>query len=87
MGIIGLWHGVRLNFLIWGIWHALGLFCHQIWSKFVPDAKIRTLPGLWKKLYRIILTVLTFVFVSLGWVWFVLPDFPSAIQFFSRLFS
>ncbi len=87
MGIIGLWHGVRLNFLIWGMWHALGLFLNQIWNKFVPDAKIRTLPDVWKKLYRTIQTVLTFVFVSLGWVWFVLPDFSSAVLFFSRLFS
>ncbi len=32
MLLIGLWHGVTLNFAIWGAWHGLGLFFHNRWS-------------------------------------------------------
>ncbi len=34
MLLIGLWHGVTPNFLIWGAWHALGLFAHNRWADF-----------------------------------------------------
>ena len=34
MLVIGLWHGVTANFVIWGAWHGLGLFIHNRWSSF-----------------------------------------------------
>jgi D-alanyl-lipoteichoic acid acyltransferase DltB (MBOAT superfamily) len=32
MLLIGLWHGVTVNFVIWGVWHGLGLFIHNRWA-------------------------------------------------------
>ncbi len=32
MLVIALWHGVALNFIIWGVWHGLALFVHKLWS-------------------------------------------------------
>ena len=32
MVVIGLWHGVTVNFVIWGLWHGLALFVHKQWS-------------------------------------------------------
>ena len=34
MALIGLWHGVTWNFLIWGVWHGVGLFVHNRWLEF-----------------------------------------------------
>ena len=30
MLLIGLWHGISVNFVIWGLWHGVGLFFHQL---------------------------------------------------------
>jgi D-alanyl-lipoteichoic acid acyltransferase DltB (MBOAT superfamily) len=88
MGIIGLWHGVTLPFLVWGVWHGLGLWVHKLWSdrtrkwyislKDKPRQKLAwTLTG-W---------ALTFHFVVLGWVWFTLPNMEIAVRVFFSLFG
>lgn len=72
MILIGLWHGVSWNFMMWGIWHGLGLFVHNRWSNFF---NIRTQNWASTSLKRFILNgsgiLLTFNFVALGWVFFV----------------
>ena len=86
MLLIGLWHGVSVNFVIWGLWHGLGLFIHQLYSR-------KTNPGLrskgirFRQFYTVCSTVLTFIYVCLGWIWFVVPDFAGALGFFGRLFG
>lgn len=78
MILIGLWHGITTGFLLWGIWHGLGLFVHNRWSSWVrsrkPDwgsspvgAAVVNISGI----------LLTFHFVSLGWLFFNLQD-PAA---------
>ncbi len=34
MLLIGLWHGVTINFVLWGLWHGVGLFIQNRWSDF-----------------------------------------------------
>jgi alginate O-acetyltransferase complex protein AlgI len=84
MIIIGLWHGITINFLIWGIWHGLGLYAHKRWS----DRTRLIFAGLDPRrqaLWTAAGVLLTFHFVVLGWVWFSLPDFPTASQAFLQL--
>ena len=86
MLLIGLWHGVTLNFVIWGLWHGIGLFVHQMYSrKTAPWLRARS--SAFQKGYTVCSTALTFLYVSLGWVWFVIPDFAGAVSFFGRLFA
>ncbi len=33
MSLIGIWHGITWNFLIWGLWHGFGLFFQNRWSE------------------------------------------------------
>ena len=89
MGLIGLWHGVTINFLIWGVWNALGLFIHQLYAdhilkKIQPALSAR--PRL-EQAYAAAAAVLTFHFVAIGWVFFTIPRFDSALAFLGRLFS
>ena len=88
MGLIGLWHGVTLNFFIWGIWNALGLFFHQLYADHTKNqlTVISEEHSIAFRIYTIGSTLLTFLFVSLGWIWFVLPNIDSAALFFERLF-
>lgn len=86
MALIGIWHGITWNFLIWGLWHATGLFIQNRWSNWLPNrldlsetnSNITTLlkEASW---------VLTFAYVTLGWVFFALPDPEMAWIFFGKL--
>ena len=88
MLLIGLWHGVTLNFVFWGLWHGLGLFIQNRWSDFMRTRypalaqNPRHLPAL-----QIGGIVLTFHFVALGWVFFALSDPALSWQVIGKLFG
>ena len=88
MIIIGLWHGISWTFLIWGLWHGLGLFAHKQWSdrtrKWVRGLKEK--PGQLRA-WTLLSWFLTFNFVALGWVWFLMPTVPLALRTFGKLFG
>ncbi len=83
MGLIGLWHGVESHFLLWGIWHGLGLFIQNRWSSFWRP-RLGNLSGGKQRALHVGSVLLTFHFVALGWVWFVLPT-ASAWHFLLKL--
>jgi D-alanyl-lipoteichoic acid acyltransferase DltB (MBOAT superfamily) len=88
MGLIGLWHGVSWNFLIWGCWHGVGLFLHNRWGEWSRTwmPRLDGWPAL-KKTYTVAGTLATFQFVVLGWVWFALPSVESSVRAFLKLFG
>ncbi|MGH2522222.1 MAG: MBOAT family O-acyltransferase, partial [Anaerolineales bacterium] len=75
MVLIGLWHAVTWNFVVWGLWHAAGLFVHNRWAGFARPrlAWLDRSPGL-KRAGNLLGIGLTFHYVALGWVWFALPN-------------
>lgn len=88
MILIGLWHGITLNFLIWGAWHGMGLFIQNRWSagtqRFTPKWQGR--PRLHRAV-TILSTLLTYIYVTLGWVWFTLPDAALSLRVLAGLFG
>jgi alginate O-acetyltransferase complex protein AlgI len=88
MLVIGLWHGVTVNFVIWGMWHGVGLYVHKQWSDRTRKW-YRSLNGKpWRKRAWTLFTwLITFQFVVLGWVWFALPDAGQAVRVMARLFG
>lgn len=86
MILIGLWHGISPNFFIWGVWHGLGLFVHKLWSDRTRKWFF-ALVGWRKTLWALAGTLLTFHFVTLGWVWFGIADFDIALQTLLKLFG
>ena len=77
MLLIGLWHGITLNFVFWGLWHGLGLFLHNRWNDFIRTRFPRLgQNSRLQPILRIGGILLTFHFVALGWVFFALRD-PS----------
>ncbi len=88
MLVIGLWHGVTWNFIIWGAWHGVALFAHKQWS----DKTRRWYNGLndkpWQKRgWTAVTWLLTFNYVALGWVWFLMPTPQLALETFGKLFG
>jgi D-alanyl-lipoteichoic acid acyltransferase DltB (MBOAT superfamily) len=88
MLLIGLWHGVTLNFILWGLWHGLGLFIQNRWSDFArrrysnlqQSARLQTT-------LQIGGILVTFHFVALGWVFFALSEPALSWQVFRKLFG
>src|SRR5688572_28067020 len=88
MLLIGLWHGITLNFIFWGIWHGLGLFLQNRWSDFVRTRfpALGQNQGLQPAL-QVSGILLTFHFVALGWVFFALSNPSLSWQVFMKLFG
>ncbi len=88
MALIGLWHGITWNFLLWGLWHGVGLFIHNRWVDWQRSHANRLTQSLMtNRAFQALSVVLTFHFVTLGWIWFLLPDVGQAWQVFLRLFG
>jgi alginate O-acetyltransferase complex protein AlgI len=88
MLLIGLWHGVSWNFIAWGAWHGAGLFVHNRWSDWSRPrlASLEERPRL-RALFGLGGGLLTFHYVTLGWVWFALPQINLSLQVFYKLFG
>jgi len=88
MLLIGLWHGITLNFVVWGLWHGLGLFIQNRWSDFIraryPNLGQNTRVHSALQIGGILLT---FHFVALGWVFFALSEPSLSWQVFRKLFG
>lgn len=86
MLVIGLWHGVTVNFVIWGLWHALALFIHKVWTDRTRKwyRRLGDHPGRLRA-WSLFGWFVTLHWVMLGWVWFVIPDVDGALRVFARL--
>lgn len=88
MGLIGLWHGITWNFLIWGLWHALGLFINSRWTEFWRERWDESSQPAWlQKGLTALSTFATFNYVALGWVWFALPEPGQSLRVLACLFG
>ena len=64
----GLWHGASWNFLLWGSFHGAALAGERALGK----------RPLWQRLPRPLRVGGTFLFVTVGWVFFRARDLPTA---------
>lgn len=88
MVLIGLWHGVSASFLLWGLWHGIGLFIQNRWSDFA-QTRMSALAqfGVGQSVVKYAGIFVTFNFVSLGWLFFILPTPALAWQAALKLFG
>jgi alginate O-acetyltransferase complex protein AlgI len=78
MAIGGLWHGANWTFVIWGVLHGVGVAAvHTIRRIAAPG---RSLPA-WLSV------LITFHFVTLGWVFFRAPTVGAAVRVLEALVS
>ncbi len=74
--VSGLWHGAAWTFIVWGIYHGTWLVLERIFLKKFY-LKIGAFPA----------TIICFLMVSLGWVFFRSEKVSSAIFFIKKLFA
>src|SRR5258706_3198032 len=84
--LIGLWHCITFNFVLWGAWHGLGLFLQNRWSDFAKTrftaAKPRT-----QTVMQIGGILLNFHFLVLSLVFFALSEPALSWHVFMKLFG
>lgn len=88
MVLIGLWHGISWNFTFWGLWIGVGLFIQNLFTGVFTRSSQEGSP-IWQMNQIGLLSsiALTFVYISLGWVWFAMPDLSTSLQIFRTLFG
>jgi alginate O-acetyltransferase complex protein AlgI len=88
MVLIGLWHGVTWNFVLWGAWHGLGLLAQNRFTDWMKPLyaqlanQLRLRSGI-----TVLTTLVTFHYVTLGWVFFALPDPALSLRVLGKLFG
>jgi D-alanyl-lipoteichoic acid acyltransferase DltB (MBOAT superfamily) len=87
MVLVGLWHGVTFNFVIWGLWHGIGLLVQNRFSAFTSQSLSPPENSPLSRLLNVGGALLTFHYVTLSWVWFILPDPESSWVFLKSLFG
>ena len=68
--LVGAWHGMGINFLVWGAYHGLLLGGHHLYARRAP-AWLAEWPPAHSWLATLASRALTFGLVTLGWVPFV----------------
>jgi alginate O-acetyltransferase complex protein AlgI len=86
MALGGLWHGAAWTFFIWGVYHGLLLVGHR---KFMDVCEATpSLKGfLETRLGEAISVAVTFLLVTLGWVFFRAGTFHDALSMFAAMAS
>lgn len=82
--VSGLWHGANYTFLVWGGMHGVAQIAEK---RLGIDPKGRHAKKKWllkSKFFRIILT---FIFVTIAWIFFRMPTLTDALMFISRIFT
>ncbi|MEI7725791.1 MAG: MBOAT family O-acyltransferase [Bacteroidota bacterium] len=82
--ICGLWHGIRWNFLLWGLMHGLALAIQRSWSYATRTLKKGKGP-VFKRVNRITGIMLTFSFVTMAWVFFRMSTPEESFAVFSQI--
>ncbi len=69
MALCGMWHGSTWNYVLWGVWHGIGLAVYQAWNGYKRRnvSLGKTLDTKWMV---VLSTFLNFLFVSVGWILF-----------------
>ena len=85
-GVSGIWHGVGINFFIWGLLHGLYQMLDGITLKF--RERLTALLGLSQDVFsfRFGQRIWTFVLVSFAWIFFRAPTLSDAWSVVRRLF-
>jgi alginate O-acetyltransferase complex protein AlgI len=76
--LVGAWHGMGINFLVWGAYHGLLLGGHHLYTRRAP-AWLAEWPPYHSWLATFASRALTFALVTVGWVPFAF-DLPQSVR-------
>jgi len=74
--VCGFWHGAGWNFILWGLWHGFFIICDKLF-----------IDKLLSKVNRYIRVVLTYLVVTVGWIFFRVSSLKDALFYVRECFS
>ena len=74
MLLCGIWHGASINFILWGVIHAIGIY----WIHLMNKLNVLSVN-------KYLSIFLTFNFISFCWIFFRITDVENIIIFFGNL--
>lgn len=77
----GLWHGASWNFVIWGLFHGIGLAAHKFWMTLTGRKKGEESHGI-RRFFGILIT---FHFVCFCWIFFRNADFSTSLDMIKQI--
>jgi len=77
--LCGIWHGVGLNFVVWGLIHGVYSVINHIWRKYHKQSQ--------KRIWGIVSWITTFTSVMIAWIFFRAPDLKNAGIYFWRILT
>lgn len=87
MLLIGFWHGVTVNFALWGMWHVLGFVVQRWFGSLTRRQVLRIRQNATRaRLLDGLGILLTFHYVAVGWVFFALPEPEMSFEHLRRMF-
>lgn len=84
MLIGGLWHGAGWTFVIWGALHGGYLIINHMWRALKNMLQINPLPNIWN---TFVSHLITFLVVSMAWVYFRADSIDTANSMIKGLFG
>lgn len=74
--ISGFWHGAAWTFIFWGVYHGVWLVLERVF-----------LLKVYNKIGKLLSTIICFLLVAIGWVFFRAENISDAFHFISKLFT
>ena len=87
--VSGLWHGVGIHFIIWGLLHGLYQVIGQLWARLkAKNAVINNLFTIKSHFFsKLCKCIFTFLLVSFAWIFFRADSLTLAFTFIKQMFS
>jgi alginate O-acetyltransferase complex protein AlgI len=82
---IGIWHELSWRYLLWGLYHGLGIACWQVWRRRIRGL-LPPVSGALATIWHCAAVLLTFHFVALGFMLVAGPDTQQAWSLIATLF-
>jgi D-alanyl-lipoteichoic acid acyltransferase DltB (MBOAT superfamily) len=79
--VSGIWHGANWTFVFWGLLHGVLVSGHTLYRKYLPEIRI------WYPLHKLLAVSLTFVCVSLCWIFFRAESISAGFAIIRKIFT
>ena len=70
MFLSGIWHGTGITFILWGLYHGIGVAAHRVFAEVVNRQRWQIKSVLGQKIAGGVSILCTLVFVNIGWILF-----------------
>ncbi len=85
--VSGLWHGANWTYIAWGAYHSLLFIPLLLMGKGREEGGVAQHNTIFSSIKTVLSTLVTFVFVSIGFVIFRAPTIEVAIEYIVRMFT